>query len=98
MEKIATNINLVKDFIKGKINNEMSSEELDSFNKVLGACDEILTADTSRDNEVNSLKDVIVKSVKNSGDSKPPKDELDNNEKKPRTLEEIANDIKSGGK
>lgn len=98
MDKIATNINLVKDFIKGKINNEMSSEELDSFNKVLGACDEILTADTSRDNEVSSLKDVIIRSVQNSGDSKPPKDELDTKEKKPRTLEEIANDVKSGGK
>lgn len=96
MDKIATNINLVKDFLKGKINNEMSSEELDSYNKMLGACDEVLNADTSRDNEVSSLKDVIIRSVQTTGDSKPPKEEQE--EKKPRTLEEIANDVKSGGK
>ena len=46
-----------------------------------------------KDAEISSCKDQIVSLVKSQGTSEVPKEE-----KKPRTLEEIANDTLNGGK
>lgn len=81
----------VKDFLKGLITKEMSTEEIDKYQNAISQLDEVEKEEESYTKEISECKDKIVSMVKSQGNANPPQDE-----KKPRTLEEITNDLYGG--
>ena len=86
----------VRAFIKGLINPNMSSEEIDKHQAILNKLDEIDKDEDSYNKEINSCKDKIVSLIKSEGSANPPQE--NEGDKKPRSLEEIAKSISNGGK
>ena len=76
----------IREFIKGLINSDMSKEQIDNHERFVKMLDEIDQEDESKDKEIRDCKDKIVSLIKAEGSSNPPED----GDKKPRTLEEIA--------
>ena len=85
----------VRAFIKGLINKDMSSEDIEKHQKMLDNLDAIDKDEESYTKEINSCKDKIVSLIKSEGSANPPQEEEN---KKPRSLEEIAKSISNGGK
>ena len=98
MRKINDNVSAIKDFIKGLINKDMDADTIKSYNDILGKADEIIGEYDGLEKELVSTKDIVVHLVKTQGNDNPPKDPTIQEEKQPRSLEEIARDKINGGK
>lgn len=99
MAKINDNVSAIKDFIKGLINKDMDADTIRSYNDILGKADEIIGEYDGLEKELVSTKDIVVNLVKTQGNANPPKDPITpDQEKQPRSLEEIAKDKINGGK
>lgn len=81
----------IREFIKGLITKEMSTEEISKCESMISELDEMDKEEDSYQSEISSCKDKIVSLVKSQGNDTPPQEE-----KKPRTLEEISNDLFGG--
>ena len=99
MAKINDNVSAIKDFIRGLINKDMDADTIKSYNDILGKADEIIGEYDGLEKELVSTKDIVVHLVKTQGNDNPPKDPTKpDQEKQPRSLEEIARDKINGGK
>lgn len=73
---------------------EMSAEQLEKHNQMLALFDEIDKEDEANVKEIQDCKNIIVSNIKSQGSAAAPQEE-----KKPRSLEEIAKDmLNNGGK
>lgn len=85
----------VRNFLKGKINDQMSAEELQDYQSMLEELDNIDNESKATHEELAKCKDQIVTLVRTQGTATPPADDP---EPKPRSLQEIANSVINGGK
>ena len=90
---IKNHVSILREYFQNLTTKEMSAEELQKHQDMLKEFDEIDKEADQKDAEISSCKDQIVSLVKSQGTSEVPKEE-----RKPRTLEEIANDTLNGGK
>lgn len=84
--------NKIREYLNGLITKEMSAEQLEKHQEMLGELDKIDTAEDTYNKEIDDCKDQIVKLVKSQGTANPPQD----GPKQPRSLEEIATAIIGG--
>lgn len=96
-KKIQSLMTDLKGYLSGLITEDMNVEQINEINAHINKCDEALDEYKKTDDELLSAKETIIKIVKNSGSSEVPQDSSEVS-KAPRSLEEIANSIKNGGK
>ena len=89
-EKIET----LKNFLTEHINADMDADTLKAYQDHIKVCDDALVEDKAVQDEILDYKNTIIKMVKSSGSSEKPAD-LTETETQPRSLEEIAQDIKN---
>ena len=86
----------LREYLQSLTTKEMNAEQLEKHNNMISSLDEIDKDEDAYVKEIADCKDIIVSKIKSQGTSTPPKDEQD---KKPRTLEEIAREtLNAGGK
>ena len=84
--------NKIRDYLKSLITKEMSADQLEQHQSMINELDQIDQQEDNLHKEIDDCKDQIVKLVKSQGTATPPQDEP----KKPRSLEEIAQAIRGG--
>lgn len=92
---IKDSTNKVREFLKSKITSEMSTDEINSYQKMIEELDSIDNEDEKASQELTKCKDTIVTLVNKQGNANPPKDET--GQQAPRSLEEIAQSVVNGG-
>ena len=96
-QKIKSSTQALREFLTGAIKPDMEKSEIDAYQNIIKELDNIESEDDARDKELVECKEVIINQVKRSGSGDKPKETESEQEKEPRSLEEIAND-KFGGK
>lgn len=87
----------IKEFINNLITTEMSTEDINKYNDILKSCDDVINESDLKDKDLKDCKDTLVNIVKVSGNSKKPP-EITKEEQKPKSMEEIAQEILKGEK
>lgn len=84
---------VLKAYLQELMTKEWSAEQISKHNEMLAELDELDKEEEAYKKEIADCKDIIVSSVKSQGNGNPPQEE-----KKSRSLEEIAKDMLNGGK
>lgn len=98
MPKVEQTLNDLKNFVNSLITTDLSTDKITEYNGVITKIDEAIVEDKKTNDDLIKAKDVIVNMVKTQGSSEKPKDESGGEAKTPRSLEQIAKDLISGGK
>ena len=85
----------VKNFLKGLITSETSTDDVQKYQGLISEIEEVEQEQKSTSDELAKCKDTIVSLVNHQGSAKPPKDDVNT---QPRSLEEIAQSVINGGK
>ena len=93
MAKIKEITSDIRAYLQEITTKDMTAEQLEKHNRMISRLDEADKEEDAYAKEISDCKDIIVGKIKSQGSAVPPQEE-----KKPRSLEEIAQDILNGGK
>lgn len=90
-------LNSIKSKIQAKITPEMSAEELENWNGILGEIDSLQESHNKVVTSEATLKDIVVRMVQTQGNADKPRDA--STESKPMSIDECVSEVlNKGGK
>ena len=84
----------IKEFINSLITTEMSTEDINKYQGIISSCDSVINESDLKDKDLAECKESLVRFIKTSGSKQePPKTQTKSDEPKPKSMEEIAQEI-----